>query len=91
LALLNPSLFIPRENLQLDDVQAMRYLRGEPIPRPHPSDDSGAGWTVLSWRERPLGWGKCAQNRINNHLPRPAFLDLHPADNQAPDGLNFSQ
>jgi 16S rRNA C967 or C1407 C5-methylase (RsmB/RsmF family) len=91
LALLKPSLFTPRVNLQLDDEQARHYLRGEPLLRPYPTDDAGSGWTVLSWQNRPLGWGKCAQNRINNHLPRLAFLDLHPADREDPDGLNFSQ
>ena len=28
------------------------------------------GWTLLTYRELPLGWIKILQNRVNNYYPR---------------------
>lgn len=54
-----------RRAMALDDKQAAAYLAGNPIPA---GDDSG--WTLATWRDMPMGWGKVSQNMLKNHLPK---------------------
>ena len=50
--------------LDLDDKGALRYLAGETF------DASGRGWTLVTHRGLPLGWGKIANGTLKNHLPK---------------------
>ena len=50
--------------LDLDDEGALRYLAGETF------DASGRGWTLVTHRGLPLGWGKIANGTLKNHLPK---------------------
>ena len=58
----------PAEICELDDIQAACYLRGQPIT---PAPD---GWSVATWRTRPLGWLKGGQTVGKNRLPKAARL-----------------
>ena len=49
----------------LDSARAAAYLAGEAV------EGSGErGWTLVTWRGMPLGWGKCANGVLKNHLPK---------------------
>ena len=50
--------------LDLDDEGALRYLAGETFDAP------GRGWTLVTHRGLPLGWGKIANGTLKNHLPK---------------------
>ena len=54
-----------RRTMPLDDEQAAAFLAGNPLP----AGDEG-GWTLATWRDMPLGWGKISQNTLKNHLPK---------------------
>ena len=54
-----------RRVLALDDEQAAAFLAGNPIPA---GDDNG--WTLATWQDMPMGWGKVSQNMLKNHLPK---------------------
>jgi NOL1/NOP2/fmu family ribosome biogenesis protein len=47
-------------------VQAEAYLRGETLPAP----DNSRGWAVMQLAGLPLGWGKIAEGRVQNHYPK---------------------
>ena len=49
----------------LDDHQAAAYLSGEALPV-----DGPRGWTLVTWRGMPLGWGKQTGDTLKNHLPK---------------------
>jgi 16S rRNA C967 or C1407 C5-methylase (RsmB/RsmF family)/NOL1/NOP2/fmu family ribosome biogenesis protein len=51
--------------VSLDDVAARAFLGGETIPM-----DAPDGWTHVSWRSFPLGFGKMSQGILKNHLPK---------------------
>ena len=51
--------------MALDDAQAAAYLAGNPLPA-----GDGSGWTLATWQNMPLGWGKLSQNVLKNHLPK---------------------
>jgi len=51
--------------VSLDDGAACAYLRGEALPA-----DAPDGWTHVSWRGFPLGFGKMSQGTLKNHLPK---------------------
>jgi NOL1/NOP2/sun family putative RNA methylase len=55
-----------RQSLLLDgnDLQLMRYLRGEVLPSPGTN-----GWVLVTVDGFPLGWGKRVQGRLKSHLP----------------------
>lgn len=44
---------------------ALKFLRGEGI-----STNAEPGWTIISYRDRPVGWIKALQNRSNNYYPK---------------------
>ena len=48
----------------IDGEQVARFLRGEPLDTAH------SGWTLVTWRNLPLGWGKGVQGALKNHLPK---------------------
>ena len=54
-----------RRAADLDDPQAAAYLAGNPVPL-----DGPPGWTLVTWRGMPLGWGKRSEGVLKNHLPR---------------------
>jgi len=70
--------FIPAHALALSDLiksevqmievnseDALSYLRGETI------DTSGyLGWSIVTYRNHPLGWIKCMLSRSNNYYPK---------------------
>lgn len=58
----------PEEALRragLDPGAAVRYMRGEAIER-----DGESGWTLVTYKGLPLGWGKQAGGMLKNHLPK---------------------
>ena len=61
--------------LDLDEEDALRYIAGETFDAP------GRGWTLVTHRNLPLGWGKIAGGTLKNHLPkglRRAFPAMRP-------------
>ena len=50
---------------ELDESLAAAWLRGEPVPF-----DGPRGWTLALYRGMPLGWGKCTDGTLKNHLPK---------------------
>ena len=50
--------------LDLDEEGALKYLSGETF------DASGRGWTLVTHKSLPLGWGKIANGTLKNHLPK---------------------
>jgi 16S rRNA C967 or C1407 C5-methylase (RsmB/RsmF family)/NOL1/NOP2/fmu family ribosome biogenesis protein len=60
----------PAARVALDDVEAVAYVQGRPIPC------NQAGWAVATWRQRPLGWLKGDGRRAKNHLPKSARLPI---------------
>jgi 16S rRNA C967 or C1407 C5-methylase (RsmB/RsmF family)/NOL1/NOP2/fmu family ribosome biogenesis protein len=51
--------------VSLDDGPARAYLSGEALATGAPD-----GWTHVSWRGCPLGFGKVSQGTLKNHLPK---------------------
>ena len=54
-----------RRAAALDAAAAARYLAGEALPVEGPR-----GWTWVTWRGMPLGWGKQTGDTLKNHLPK---------------------
>ena len=50
---------------ELDYDAAARYMRGEAI-----TIHGEAGWTLVTYRHLPLGWGKQTEDTLKNHLPK---------------------
>ena len=46
------------------DEEAFTFLRGETLA------DEGRGWTLVTYRGMPLGWGKASGGALKNHLPK---------------------
>lgn len=51
--------------VSLEELAAVAFLRGEALPA-----DAPDGWTHVSWRGFPLGFGKMSQGTLKNHLPK---------------------
>ncbi|MEZ6133571.1 MAG: hypothetical protein R3C53_01545 [Pirellulaceae bacterium] len=66
-SLLKSSTSANARQLDLDDQQASRFVGGEAIRIEH---TLAAGWTVVTWRQRPLGWGKVSGGMLKNHYPK---------------------
>lgn len=62
-----------RQTFALDDLQARRYLAGEALE----CDEKLKGWTLVTWNDLPLGWGKASGGQMKNHLPKGLRLSLH--------------
>ena len=54
-----------RRAADLDDAKAIAFLTGESLPF-----GGENGWTLVTWRDMPLGWGKASQGMLKNHLPK---------------------
>lgn len=54
-----------RRRAELDEAQARAWLRGEALPL-----DGADGWTLVTHRGLPLGWGKRSGGTLKNHLPK---------------------
>ncbi len=52
-------------SLELSQEEAVRYLRGESLVC-----DSRKGWTLLTYRGYPLGFGKASGGQMKNHYPK---------------------
>ena len=52
-------------SVKLDDEAARAFLAGEAMALGAPD-----GWTHVSWRGYPLGFGKMSQGTLKNHLPK---------------------
>ena len=61
-----------RRRIELSEQQAVKYLAGETI-----ETESEKGWTLITCRDLPLGWGKVSGGQIKNHLPKGLRLSLH--------------
>ncbi len=64
LAMAFPPAFYDRR-VVLEDEAAHAYLRGEALTL-----DAPDGWSHVSWRGFPLGFGKMSQGTLKNHLPK---------------------
>ncbi len=49
----------------MDEKTAVRFMEGEEI-----GADTEKGWTLMTYKNMPLGWGKASQGAIKNHLPK---------------------
>ena len=49
----------------LEQKQAQAWLCGEALPI-----DGSKGWTLVSFDDMPLGWGKRSEGVLKNHLPK---------------------
>ena len=46
------------------EEEALRYLHGDTL------SGQGAGWGLVAYKDRALGWGKCSGGQIKNHYPK---------------------
>ncbi|MFT4202621.1 MAG: RNA methyltransferase [Chitinophagaceae bacterium] len=51
---------------EVGEDDALRYLRKNDLER---TDDIPNGWTLVTYKQRSLGWAKVLPNRINNYFP----------------------
>ncbi len=68
------SIHAYRQNLHpvvpVDRPQALRYLKGHPLPLPSGFAPRQSRWVLIAYRDRLLGWGKALPSgRINNAYP----------------------
>lgn len=61
-----------KHRMALRDEQAVKYLAGEALDW-----EGNKGWTLITWRNLPLGWGKASNSLMKNHLPKGLRLSLH--------------
>ena len=61
-----------QRRMNLSDDEAVRYLAGEALPY-----EGEKGWTLILWKNIPLGWGKASNGQMKNHLPKGLRLHLH--------------
>jgi 16S rRNA C967 or C1407 C5-methylase (RsmB/RsmF family)/NOL1/NOP2/fmu family ribosome biogenesis protein len=54
-----------RRSRGLDDAEAAAWVRGEALGHEGPG-----GWTVVTWKGWPLGWGRAAGGSLKNHYPK---------------------
>ena len=59
------ALSAARLTVDLDDPQAAAFLAGEPLPLA-----GERGFTWVTWRGMPLGWGKQTGETLKSHLPK---------------------
>jgi 16S rRNA C967 or C1407 C5-methylase (RsmB/RsmF family)/NOL1/NOP2/fmu family ribosome biogenesis protein len=50
---------------RVDDEEATAWLRGATLEAGGP-----AGWTLVTWGEWPLGWGRVTGGTLKNHYPK---------------------
>ena len=56
----------------VDREQALTFLKGETLVT------AQEGWTLVTWQDLPLGWGKQAEATLKNHVPKGLRARLHP-------------
>lgn len=61
-----------KRTMGLNDEQAVKYLAGEAIEW-----EGEKGWTLITWKDMSLGWGKASNGMMKNHLPKGLRLSLH--------------
>lgn len=49
----------------MDEKTAARFMEGEEIQA-----ETDKGWTLMTYKNMPLGWGKASGEAIKNHLPK---------------------
>ena len=54
------------EKVELDYDHAIDYLKKKELK----NMDAGGGWTLVSYKNYPLGWVNVLPNRINNYYPK---------------------
>lgn len=52
-------------SLELDEKQALLFLKKEPFELPEPI----SGWVLMKYKNLGLGWAKAVGQRFNNYLP----------------------
>ena len=52
--------------VELDETQAMRYLKGEMLN----VQEELRGWVLPTYAGLCLGWGKCSDGQMKNHYPK---------------------
>ncbi|MFO0943789.1 MAG: hypothetical protein U0930_23890 [Pirellulales bacterium] len=67
-AVINVEGIRPTQSIELNNDQAMAFIRGESISSPQSSLQPG--WCQVLWNGWPLAWGKFAGNSLKNHLPK---------------------
>jgi len=63
-----------RLRIELEDLDAARYVAGEAIR----FSSAESGWCLVCWRGRPLAWGKLAGGILKNHYPKAMRQARHP-------------
>jgi len=76
LALLDDRIFNSRRTIELNIEQAKQFASGSSIAMASVDGDRVGGWAVAAWNSRPLGWCKVLSNRLNNHLPPWARMNM---------------
>jgi len=80
LALLDAGIFVPNRIVELERQQAVQFANGASIPlltiEGQSSSKVASAWAVANWNGLSLGWCKALSNRLNNHLPPWARLNL---------------
>jgi 16S rRNA C967 or C1407 C5-methylase (RsmB/RsmF family) len=80
LAMLDRRYFTPSQAMDLNPGQAKQFASGASIAISGNPDSANfcetSGWAVATWNGQPLGWCKVLSNRLNNHLPPWARLNL---------------
>lgn len=56
--------------ISLKYEEAIQYLRKEEVPISQLELDTKKGWSLMSFKNFPLGWVKVLANRVNNYYPR---------------------
>jgi NOL1/NOP2/sun family putative RNA methylase len=54
------------KHIEVDENTALKYLRGITFD----CSEREKGWRVVSFNNLPLGWCKCVNGTIKNHLPK---------------------
>lgn len=62
-----------RRTTELTCLEAIKYMAGETL-----TFEAEKGWTLITYKGLPLGWGKASNGQIKNHLPKGLRLSLHP-------------
>jgi NOL1/NOP2/fmu family ribosome biogenesis protein len=52
-------------DFSLTDARADKFLRGETV-----EFDGDNGWTLVCVDGYPIGWGKCVDGVLKNHIPK---------------------
>ena len=62
---LNKDAYPRTINYAPDDINLMKYLKGETVEL---DDDNLSGWQLILVDGYPVGWGKASNGRLKNKL-----------------------